>query len=185
VAVNRTYIVDLPWDDITGPSLLTQMDIVLEIPGSPELPVMASGGTDVTTPPPGWLNTSGAPTGNGAYYEVRGRPVRFESVDGDPNFVPRGRLGYRIDCCWLDSSGTGSGDSPTDGVPMITPSKSITGDGAAGIAGVMDFTFADPSYGPVLRINGANITKQGLRLQVNLSLFEARDEDRNPTGAAP
>jgi hypothetical protein len=164
------------------------MDIVLALPGSKSAPVAgASISGTKTAPPTGWLGgvpvTSDATFTSGAYYEYRGRTLHLETLYGAAGFTPRGRLGYHIAITPLDVPGETFGAAPLVGV-MATPSKSITGDNASGDTGVLDYVFADPSYGPVIRINPDGLATYGADINrlfaVDVTFFEAKDENLGP-----
>lgn len=161
--INRTFICRLP--NAGGVNL----DIAVQnAPGSRSAPV-GSGG-------------SAASAVNGAYYELRGRSMRFPQpalVGGAPNpaFVPRANLGWSLSCyVWGEL---------TAEVPGIILSSSIVNTLASTESGgpiINPPSLPDPSYGPTIRVlNNAN-TINRIAI-VHFSIFENKDEDRDTSSA--
>lgn len=156
--INRTYVVKMPTGAPTG-----NLDILVQSsPGSLTAPVTASV--------------------DGAYYEVRGRSLRFESTTGSvnannvANFVPRGRLGIAVSITPL-----GNAAASAD-IPVVQLSTSLFTFNATATTGFTTLTQpAESATGPFIRLIGAasNATKFFL---VTLLIAEDRDEDRSPGG---
>lgn len=160
--INRQYIVLNPTDVGATPLL----DIVLEVPGTQSAPVSSAVGG--TTPPSGWNG------GNGAYYELRGRPIRFPIKSGQSGFSPLARLGFLLSVLPFTGPGTVIANQPA-----VTPSLSVTGDLDAGPGPIINpANLADPTYGgiqrPVLRFSCNSNSQIYL---VNFTIFGAQDED--------
>jgi hypothetical protein len=165
MSIRRTFLVKMP----TVSGLSPYLDILPEGPvGDPSAPVRKTpaGGT---TPPNGWQPFT---SDDGQFYEIRGRTIRFETVDGDAGFVPRARLGWTLAVTCIDG---GDCNIP----PVAQLSRSFLG--TPPDAAFVNITFADPAYGPVIRLSNSPDTEGGL-YSVNLELAEAKDEDRTPTG---
>lgn len=166
--IHRTYILMLP------STASIPIDIVLTLPGSQTAPVAAGGGAGKTAPPAGW---NGA---DGAYYEWRGLPVRFETLVGatpPPNgsgFAPRGRLGWKITTHCLNST-------VVTQIPEVLPSPSVIAT-LGGAGGIPTIALTEPSYGPVIRVVNTVASGQSTVWAVHLDLFEVKDDDRSPTG---
>lgn len=149
--ISRLYIVKMPQE-----SPGTPLDILVQAnPGSKDAPV---------------------DTGDGAYYELRGRPLRLETLVGDTGFVPRLRLGFTV-------SITSLGTAPTRR-PGVQLSESLVGDLSSTDAGpaLNVPVLPDPGGEPVIRLNGANSTAGNYYL-VALQCAQAADDDRSGSGA--
>lgn len=154
--VHRNYIVLMPSNAGTNPN----MDICLAGPvGTQSAPVAAAGGG--TAPPSGWNG------GDGAFYEWRGLPIRFETLFGATGFTPRARLGFQLSIVGIDDV-----DIPTGNF-----SRSVIGSYDGGSI-ISTTEVADPSYGPVLRLANTAAT-QGKVYQVSVTIFEPKDEDKS------
>ena len=161
--ISRTYICLLP--NQGG----VDLDIALQnAPGTQAAPV-GTGGV-------------AASAANGAYYELRGRPVRFEQLalltggGANPAFVRRARLGWRIAAYIWNSSVARS--------PSFLLSNSVVQSLVSTEGGtiVNPSTLADPGYGPTLRIiNHADLATK--YLFVHFDIMEAKDDDRDPNGS--
>lgn len=180
MAIHRTYIVEMPGTSFSG----TPLDIVVAYPGSNSAPIAypAAGGTAQTAPPTGWA--AGDTAFDGAYYEWRGRPLDIPVLStaggslasGITNgFVPRARLGFTLSITNILTSGVAV-------LPVVQLSRSLVGSlqDSAGVLNVA--ALSDPAYGPVIRLNTDNASA-GLIYVVNFSIYEAKDEDRDPTGS--
>lgn len=146
------------------------MDILVQGPvGTPNAPVrLAAGGT---TPPNGWQPFSGD---DGQFYEIRSRPIRFETEVGDAGFVPRARLGWQVSAMCIDTDSDGCNVPP-----VVVLSESIIGEPP--VAAFQAATIADPAYGPVIRLmNSPDV--EGVLYSVNFTIEEQKDEDRTPRG---
>lgn len=150
--IARSYYVVMP----TAEGGNVALDIVLEaFPGSQSDPI------DSGNSPGGWNG------GNGSYYEIRSRPVRFPTTTGDDGFVPRLALGWTFSITPLDTV--------QQTVPGVQFSESLQ-------ASLNATPLADPSYGPVMRLGGAAGTIGGLAYLVQLQIMQAKDEDRTESG---
>ncbi len=118
---------------------------------------------------------------DGAYYELRARPLRIPVLSGGApptaaqisnGFVPRMRLGFALSVVPVATG------IQTD-VPGVQLSSSLVP--ALGITGLTLAALADPSYGPVIRLTGGANTA-GKTYLVTLAIMEAKDEDRNAAG---
>jgi hypothetical protein len=159
VTTNRTYIVKLPG---TG-----AIDIMPEGPvGSRSAPVQAEDGT---APPAGWNG------GDGAYYEWRGRTLRFEkraAVGAAGGFVPRLRLGWNLSLYRFQAAVAASYRTPG-----VIVSQSLIDTIAGGL--IANTTIADPSYGPVIRLTTSAELADQIWV-VHFSVAAEQDEDRAP-----
>lgn len=164
--IARTYVCLLPNNGAVN------LDIAVQnAPGTVAAPVGTGG--------------AAASAANGAYYELRGRPIRFEQLAltsagaANANFVRRANLG------WMLSPYVYGGAAITE-APVILLSNSIVQSLLSTEAGgpiVNPATLADPGYGPTLRVvNHASLV--GRYVMVHFNIFEAKDDDRDPTGAA-
>jgi len=178
MAIHRTYIVQMPG---TG-FLTTDLDIVVAVPGSNTAPVAYGTSPPRTAPPAGW---GGSPSFDGAYYEWRGRTILIPVLStaggslatGIQNgFVPRARLGFTLSINQIENVAAAAI------LPKVLISKSLIGtfDDTVGVINAADL--ADPTYGPVIRLKNAAAVAT-LIYVVNFSIYEAKDEDRDPTGS--
>lgn len=179
--INRGYIVLL---DTTGQE--PDLDIVVRLPGSATAPVAATAiypNAGVTPAPAGWNG------GRGAYYEVRGRSIPIEKFSGQAGFVPVTRLGLRLSIIALQNSQSVGNCSNL--LPMVSLSATLAPAPGAGNPAVFltpySTAFADPSYGPVIRIDNSVLLSPGSVLgpamyYVSLGIAEAKDEDFTPFG---
>jgi len=111
--------------------------------------------------------------GSAAYFEWRGRPLRFETVAGDPGFVPRLRLGFGLSVVPLVSLTTPISTL----VPSVALSESLVPDLSILTVPVL----ADPSGMPAIQLTGSTDTA-GHTYLVTLQVMDARDEDRTSEG---
>lgn len=145
--INRTYIVKMPTEAPTSAlNILVRSD-----PGTQDEPVVA----------------------DGRYYELRGRPIRFETVSGDSGFVPRCALGYQLAITAIDNR--------VD-VPSVQLSASLIQDLSSGDGSMVVPTLADPGGEPAIQLVGTANTA-GNYYQVTIAIAEAKDEDRTSTAA--
>lgn len=153
--INRTYLVKMPTSVSTTP-----VDIAVQSsPGTSTTPITTA--TDAV------------------YYELRGRALRFEQLKltstgaANSSWMPRARLGVLAQ---VQSFGNAAQQTE---VPDLQLSASFATWAATGIAipALADST----SLGPILRLIGGAGTA-GKFYMVNLIVFEAKDEDRSPTG---
>lgn len=172
MAQNRVYFARMPSNAGTMPFL----DIIVQGPvGSPTAPVGLGPGT--TPAPSGW-GTGGQFTADsdGVYCELRSRIFRVPTLFGQPNFVPRLRLGWKIDIYPVQLGDGCSGD------PMVILSESLVGQFPLPFSDVSE---ADPSYGntqsPVIRLRNTPDVQSG-KFVIGFTAYEAKDEDRSPTG---
>jgi hypothetical protein len=164
MAIRRTFLVKMP-----SSTLSPYMDILVEGPvGDADEPVRhAAGGT---TPPTGWQPFTGD---DGQFYEIRGRTLRFETVDGDDGFVPRARLGWQLAVTCMD------GDSDGCNIPPVARmSRSFVG--TPPVAAFQPMTFDDPDYGAVIRLLNSPDT-EGALYMLTLTFPEPKDESKSPT----
>lgn len=151
--LSRLYIVQMP-----GESPTTPLDILVQSnPGSPSAPVV---------------------TGEGKYYELRGRDLRLEALAADGaagGFVPRLRLGFTV-------SVTPYSANESVAVPGVQLSESLVGDLSSTDSGpsINIPVLSDPNGEPVIRLVGSSDTN-GLFYLVSLQANEAR-EDNRPRG---
>ncbi len=142
--ITRAYVVTMP----EGEAAATPVDILVQDdPGSPADPVV----------------------GVGSYYEVRGRPIRFETVEADGvvgGFVPLMNLGMMFAI-------TSIGNVPAP-VPAVQLSESLSTLGAD-----IGAAFADPNGLPAIRLTGSGDTEAGVYL-VTVQIAQAQDEDKAP-----
>lgn len=155
--IHRNYIVLMPSDAGVNAAL----DICLQGPvGTQSAPVSAAVGG--TPPPAGW--NGGA---DGAFYEWRGLPIRFETLFGSTGFSPRARLGFNLSIAGINDAD----------IPIANLSRSVIGSYDGGTI-IPTTEVADPSYGPVLRLTNTAAT-QGKVYQVSLTIYEPKDEDKS------
>lgn len=155
--ISRTYVCLLP------NSAGVNLDIAVETaPGTSAAPV-GTGGV-------------AASAAAGAYYELRGRPIRFPVRAGTPGFVARARLGWRLSIYKYGASALA--------LPGVLLSASIvnTLDSTDNPVTMNLTNLADPGYGPTIRLLNVD-GQEGTFYIVHFDLMEAKDEDRSPTGA--
>lgn len=152
--INRQYVVKMPTSSPAAPLYI----LVQDDPGTQDDPVVA--GTD------------------GAYYELRGRPIRFETVSGDTGFVPRMALGFHVDLTPMSCT-----------FPIVWPevqfSASLIQNLSSTDSGptIQVPTFADATAGgPAILVQG-NTGTEGNIFLLTLSIAEAKDEDRQATAS--
>lgn len=174
--INRGYIVKLE-----TARQATSLDIVVGLPGSPTAPVASAAvypAAGVTPAPAGWLG------GAGAYYELRSRSIPFEKFSGQTGFTPRTRLGLYLSIVALQDSIASA--SCNNLLPMLSLSASLANAPGAGNSAVMGATyataFADPSYGPVIRVHNSALLEPGTNnvgalYYVTFAIAEAKNED--------
>lgn len=127
---------------------------------------------------------------DGFYVEQRNRTIRVPVLAGTATaaaagFVPRFRLGFEISIVPVNGIG-GNAHAPMS-TPRVQCSRSLVGDvfsTAAGATTPGDDTFQDPSGTiPTIRLhNTADSDIAGRLFRLFLSVMEAKDEDRDPTG---
>lgn len=156
--INRTYIVKMPTSTSTAP-----VDIAVQSnPGSNAAPVVPS-----------------APAADAAYYEWRGRTLRFEQLKltsagaANANWSPRVRLGVLVNV-----SSFGNAAIDTD-LPDLQLSASFGTFAATGIA--VPALADSVANGPIIRLIGGAATA-GKFFIVTLMIAEDKDEDRSPSG---
>ncbi len=152
--IARTYYVVMPSAEGGDVAL----DLVIEgFPGSQADPI------DTANSPAGWNG------GNGSYYEIRSRPVRFATGHaGDNGFVPLFNLGWTLSTArYNDDSGSG--------MISVELSESLQ-------ASLNATPLTDPSYGPVIRLSGPASEIGGTAFVVHLQIMQAKDEDRASSG---
>lgn len=158
--ISRTYVVVMPEAESATPlDILVQDD-----PGTQADPVVAGG--------------------DGAYYELRGRPLRVpvEAGASPPSaaavgagFVPRLRLGFSLSVVPLASA------IVTD-VPGVRLSESLISLASTDGGPLINVpSFADPAGGPAIRLTGGAETA-GVFFLVSLVVNEAKDEDCDAQG---
>lgn len=161
MAIRRTFFVKMP--SVAGQA--PYLDVLPMGPvGTPAAPV-----GDGTDGPAGWQEFDNNITGDGMFYEIRGRTVRFETTEGDDGFVPRVRLGWIASVLCVDSSAEAGCKVP----PVVIMSKSLLG--TPPNANFANITIDDPDYGPVVRLLNSPDT-QGALYCVNLEIEEQKDE---------
>jgi hypothetical protein len=144
------------------------IDLIIRGPvGTVGLPVYV-GATGDSAPPAGWQLFAGG-YGDGAFCEWRGRTVTFESTYGGTGFAPRWALGWHF-------SLTPANAGECTAVPSAIYSYSLTG---LLSAPWNTMSFADPSYGPSIRLYNTPDTA-GLLYVATLVISEPKDEDRSP-----
>lgn len=113
--------------------------------------------------------------GDGAYYEWRGRPLRVPNPSSSASYVQRFRLGFSATLTPISTS------IVTD-LPGVQFSASLAKLSSTDSGPTISVpTFADPAGGPAIRLTGDTGTG-GKVFVLSLTLPEAKDEDRNPTG---
>ena len=147
----RTYVVKMPTASPTG-----ALDILVSTdPGEQSAPVTAS--TD------------------GAYYEVLGRPVRFETESGDTGFVPRLYAGFAVTITPIQASG----QITLPGVQLSASLASLASTDSSPDIAVP--ALADGAGGPMIRLIGTADTAGDFFL-VSLFIEDFATHDRNVTG---
>lgn len=156
--INRTWLVKMPTSTATAP-----VDIAVQsAPGSNTTPIVPA-----------------APAADAAYYEWRGRTLRFEQLKllstGAANtaWTPEARLGFQVSVASFGNAGI-----DTD-LPDVQLSASF---GAFAAAGMAIPALADSvTAGPIIRLIGGAATA-GKFYVVNLLIAEDKDENRSPHG---
>lgn len=147
--ISRTYVVLMP----SSETATTPVNIfVQDQPGTIDAPISQ---------------------GSAAYFEWRGRPVRFETTSEDDGFVPRLRLGMSVSVVPLVSVAT----PISTVVPSVALSESLVPDLSILTVPVL----ADPSGMPAIQLTGSAATAAHAYL-VSLEIMQAKDEDRTDTG---
>lgn len=149
--ISRTYVVQMP----SGESPATPLDILVQSdPGTTDAPVVAGG--------------------TGAYYELRGRPLRIPVLAAQgqsAGFVPRLNLGFSLSLIPLSVA---VGGPALPGVQLSASLASL-----ASVDGTIPIpAFADPGGEPVIRLTGSADTL-GLFFLLALQVAEGKDEDRS------
>jgi hypothetical protein len=158
--ISRTYVVQMP----EGSEFGNTLDILVrDDPGAPDAPVLG-----------------GANASSGAYYEWRGRPLRFETIAADGasgGFVPRLALGFSLSIVPVDDT------SEAITIPSVQLSESLVGTLASTDTGptINIPSFADPNDLPAIQLVNSE-TSAGLFFLVSLQVMEQKDEDRNAAG---
>lgn len=165
----RTYVVQMP----AGSGSNQPVDIIVEgYPGTQDDPISIANGTA----PSGW-NANG----NAAYYELLGRPLRLPNAldNGASQYVPRFHLGWNLTVTLMSNSAV-----PVPPPPSVQYSASLIQNLTSGDAGpsVTVPTFADPTYGPSIRLTNGSGGDGGQVYLVTLMVVEPKDIDRTPTG---
>jgi len=149
----RTYVVKMPTSVSTTP-----VDILVQnSPGSQSAPIVAGG--------------------DGAYYEVLGRPFRIPvlaAAGAAGGFVSPLRLGFSIAVTPYSTSI--ATDLPGAQLSASLASLSSTDAGPT----ISLPAFADPAGGPSLRLIGGAGTA-GKFFMVSMFVAQARDTDKSPT----
>jgi hypothetical protein len=183
--IHRQYVCKLS-SSIEGFPFL---DIMVQMGGSYAAPVnnpalFAGIGTAA---PAAWQAVCGA----NWYYEARSRILRLEhlaAAGAAAGFTPRGRLGAQISIVRLENSVPVA--PVPGGIPAISASASLAVNPISNVAlGAEIGAFADPAYGPVIRLhNSADLFGErqqvGIYFLVSLGLAENQDEDGSNLGFA-
>jgi len=180
--IHRQYVVKLSSDGQGG---YPDLDIVVSLPGTPIAPVGLQAaylaGPPLTVPPINWVAG-----GANWYYEIRGRAIRVPNAVGSVASIPRLRLGSYLDIVRLMDSTNGALVGTLPGVALSTSLAldPITNPLLGNEIGI----FADPAYGPVIRLrNGAALyvgEMVGAYFLVSLGLAENKNEDWTNLGHA-
>ncbi len=166
MATRRTFFVKMP--SVAGQA--PYLDVLPMGPvGTPAEPV-----GDGTDGPAGWQEFPNNIDGDGLFYEVLGRVLRFETTEGDDGFVPRARLGFEVSVLCMDSESDGCNIPP-----VVILSRSLIG--TPPNANFVNLTIDDPDYGPVVRLLNSPDT-EGALYCVMLSLAEQKDMDSTHAG---
>lgn len=181
--IHRQYVVKLAPANQGFPDL----DIIATLPGSPAAPVglQASypGAPLLTVPPAGWTAAGGL----NWYYEIRARALRIPNAVGSAASIPRTRLGgYLAVAPLADSTGADTTDGSLPGV-ALSLSLALNPIPAAAL-GAEITAFADPAYGPVIRLRNAAglyvLSQAAAYYLVSLGIAENKDEDWSNLGHA-
>lgn len=152
--ISRTYVVQMP----DGEGEASPLDIlVLNDPGTVDDPALGASG--------------------GAYYELRGRPLRIPvlAAAGQANgFVPRLTLGFSIAVTPISTAAVAAFPGVQLSASLIDLASTDSGPTIAVPA------FPDPAGQPAIRLTGSAGTA-GLVFTVCLLVSEATDEDRSGT----
>jgi hypothetical protein len=174
--INRTYIVKTP----SARALFT--DICLRSPMGTRLAPVADTATypGSTPPPAGWV----AACDDGAYYEVRGRPLRFEHLFAEGavgGFTSRFNLGFHLSIVPYGVS-AGVASAITGVLPSQSLLAAVGGDVDGAIAAS---NLADPAYGPVIRVYNPTFSQGQVSALyvVSLSIAERKDDDFSNIGS--
>lgn len=178
----RTYVVKTPDTD-------PYIDICVAAPmGTQAKPVanpLVYGANNVTSPPAGWVQAPGLGNSSGAYYEIRGRSLRLEARAGQVGFTPRANLGFHLIVTPYGEQTVPSTTALTNGVQLSASLLAALGGDAGGVIPVA--TFADPSYGPVIRLFTLTFVNSRLGnplCLVHFGIAENKDEDFSTLGHA-
>jgi hypothetical protein len=173
--IHRAYVCKLAPLIQAYPSL----DIVVSLPGSPLAPVGLAAnypaGTPLTTPPIGWA------CGADWYYEVRERALRIEQLAGAAAFTARTRLGGYLAIVPLEDSQGLAAVAGT--IPPVALSASLAPNPITNASlGAEIGAFADPAYGPVIRLRNDAVLygsqrEGGVLFLVSFGIAENKDED--------
>lgn len=151
----RTYVVKMPTSVSTTP-----LDILVQnSPGTQAAPVVAGG--------------------DGAYYEMLGRPLRIPvlaAAGASAGFVPRLRLGFSLSIAPIKTAIV----TDLPGVQLSASLASLSSTDSGPTISVP--ALADPAGGPAIRLIGGAGTAGGVFV-VTLQVLEAKDVDRDSTGA--
>jgi hypothetical protein len=163
--ISRTYICRLPDNGAVN------LDIaVRNTPGTRAAPVGTGGVV--------------ASAANGAYYELRGRAIRFEQLaltpaaTANPAFTRRANLGWRI------AAYIYGGAAVTESPVFLLSNSIVQALASTEVGGpiIAPATLADPAYGPTLRVvNHANLVAR--IFIVHFDIMEQKDDDRSPAGS--
>lgn len=178
----RTYVVKTPDTD-------PYIDICVAAPMGTQAKPVANPGLyapgAVTSPPAGWVQPPGVGNSSGAYYELRGRSLRLEARAGQQGFTPRANLGFHLIVTPYGEQTVPPTTNFNNGVQLSASLLAALGGDAGGV--IPAATFADPSYGPVIRL--FTLVSINSRLGnplclVHFGIAENKDEDFQTLGHA-
>jgi hypothetical protein len=178
--INRTYVVKAPYaarDSFVDICVQATMGTRL-VPVAD--PTLFPPGASITPPPTGWA----AACGDAAYYEIRGRTLRFDHLAGEGavgGFTERTHLGFILSVTPYGDPIATANWAISDGAQLSASLLAAVGGDTAGAIAAANL--ADPVYGvaqPVIRIYKPVFAGEGTRAKlyiVNFSVMERKDED--------
>jgi hypothetical protein len=184
--INRTFIVKTPIEPATYVDICVQATM-----GTRTAPVanpaLFPPGSSITPPPVGWA----AACGDGAYYEVRGRPLRCEHLAGvgvAGGFTQRANLGFILSLVPYGNPTILANWAVADGVQLSASLLATVGGDNGGAGAIATTVLADPVYGvaqPVIRVFSPVFGGEGAANKlyvVSFSVAERKDDDYSNLG---
>ena len=167
--INRTYIVLMPTEVSTTP-----VDIFVQ-----SAPVVTASGTI-----PIGNQANPVKVGDAAWYEWRGRTLRFEQLKllatgaANPAWSPAARLGFNISVTPISNASATTDVAP---VAQLSASFGALASTDAGPTIAIPALADNVTNGPMIRLIGSASTA-GKFFVVNLLVMEDKDDSRSPSG---